>query len=179
AVGITTLHNQLRRVWWPRRIDRRPKEVPYVDGAVLAVRREAFEGVKGFDEDFFFYAEECDLCARMKKAGWDVVFFPEAQVIHVRGASSTKTDVSERFVRFQVTSQYLLTSKHLPEWKVRAYARLQVAHFDRLWVMYRLLRRVRGPSSVRDGNIRTFDTLARIWKEHCGHGAMAKSESAD
>ena len=179
AVGITTLHNQLRRIFWPRRIDRRPKEVPYVDGGVLAVRREAFLGANGFDDAFFLSADDSDLCARLRKAGWGVVFFPEAEVIHIRGADTTKTDAWEQFVRFQVTSQYLLASKHLPEWKVRAYARLQVAHFRRLWVTYRLLRRVRGANSDWDGKMRMFDALARIWKERCGRGVRARPESAD
>src|SRR5215470_13335829 len=49
TVGITTLRNRARRILWPWRIDRKPKEVPYVDGAVLAVRREAFLEIGGFD----------------------------------------------------------------------------------------------------------------------------------
>lgn len=179
AVGITTLHNQLRRVFWPRRIDRKPKQVPYADGAALAVRRKAFLEAHGFDEAFFFYAEESDLCARLKKAGWGVAFLPEAQIIHIRGASTPRTEVSEQFVRIQVTSQYLLASKYLPEWKVRAYARLQVAHYQRLWVMYQLLWRLRGANSDWDGKMRTFDALARIWKEYCGPGVRARAESVD
>jgi hypothetical protein len=179
AVGITTLKNQLRRGLWPRRIDRRPKQVAYLDGAVLAVRREAFLGANGFDEAILFSADDSDLCARLKKAGWGVVFFPEAQVIHIRGADSTKTDAWEQFVRFQVTSQFLLASKHLPQWKVRAYARLEVAHFQRLAAIYRLLRLVRGADSARDGKILMLNALVRIWRQHCGHGMVVRTESAN
>jgi len=140
AVGLTTLHNIVRRVFWPRRIDRRPKEVPYVDGAVLAVRRDAFLGVNGFDQEFFLSADECDMCVRLRKAGWDVVFFPEAQVIHVRGADTTKRDPSDRFVRYHVGSQHLLASRNLPPWQVRFYMWLEKIQFQRLVLTYAVLR---------------------------------------
>jgi GT2 family glycosyltransferase len=76
AMGITMLRLGAREILWPRRIDRGPKEVPYVDGAVLVLRRQAFVEIGGFDEEFFIYSGECDLCARLRKAGWKAVFFP-------------------------------------------------------------------------------------------------------
>jgi N-acetylglucosaminyl-diphospho-decaprenol L-rhamnosyltransferase len=63
-------------------------EVPWVKGAALAIRRTAFEEVLGFDEAYFLYAEEMDLCWRLRRAGWKVRFTPEAEVVHVEGAST-------------------------------------------------------------------------------------------
>jgi GT2 family glycosyltransferase len=134
-----------------------------VDGAVLAVRREAFAAVGGFDEDFFFYSDESDLCARLQKAGWRVRFLPSAEVIHVRGASVAKEDQAERFLRRMVNSQFLLASKHLPPWKVRVYARLQIGHFVRLSLTHRLLRRFGHFTDSR--KIWMLDAYSRIWKE--------------
>jgi N-acetylglucosaminyl-diphospho-decaprenol L-rhamnosyltransferase len=165
ATGITTLQNQVRRMFWPRRIDRKPKEVPYVDGAVLAVRRDAFSEMYGFDEDFFFYSDESDLCARLRKTGWGVVFFPGAEVIHVRGADSAKVDRSDRFVRYMVKSQSLLARKHLPAWKARVYSRLQVWHFIRLGFIYRLLQWFGREKSSSEYKLWMFDAYVRIWKE--------------
>jgi GT2 family glycosyltransferase len=165
AVGIRTLRNVVRRVLWPRKVDRKPKVVPYVDGAVLAVRREAFVEMGGFDEDFFFYGEESDLCARLRKAAWGVVFFPAAEVIHIRGGSSVTTDRSDRFVRYMVKSQSLLASKHLPRWKARVYAKLQICHFIRLGLMYRVLRFLEGEKGSTSYKIWMFDAYTRIWKE--------------
>ena len=172
AVGITTLHNAVRRVLWPRRLDRSPKKVPYLDGAVLAVRREAFLRVNGFDEDFFLYAEECDLCARLRQAGWGVVFFPFAEVIHVRGATSTKVDRSERLVRYHVASQYLLALKHLPPWKTKAYARLQTAHYGRLAWSYRILNRLRQSDGRFSDKVRFLGQYSRIWGEQANASAI-------
>jgi GT2 family glycosyltransferase len=56
-------------------------------GAALLVRRAALEDVGGFDEDFFFYAEESDLIARLRRKGWRVLYDPAADVLHVGGAS--------------------------------------------------------------------------------------------
>jgi GT2 family glycosyltransferase len=58
-------------------------------GCFLMVRREAFNLVGLFDEQFFIYAEEVDWCKRFWNAGWKVIFFPHAQAIHYgRGSSS-------------------------------------------------------------------------------------------
>jgi len=62
--------------------------VPWVRGAALAIRREAFEAVGGFDESFFIYGEEMDLCYRLREANWSVHFAPVTTVIHVGGAST-------------------------------------------------------------------------------------------
>ena len=65
----------------------RAREVEAVKGAALVVRRTAFEEVGGFDESFFLYAEESDLCARLRQRGWKVLFEPSARVVHGGGAS--------------------------------------------------------------------------------------------
>lgn len=165
ACGITTLKNVMRRSLWPRRFDSKEKDVPYVDGAVLAVRREAFLEMGGFDESFYFYSDESDLCARLRKAGWRVTFLPAAEVIHVRGADSMKVDRSERFVRYMVQSQALLASKHLPGWKAAIYSRLQVWQFARLGALHRIVRRLTQNKSATDYKVWLADTYASIWKE--------------
>ena len=62
--------------------------VPWLKGAALAIRREAFEAVGGFDESFFMYFEDADLCYRLMAAGWEIYFAPVTTVVHVGGASS-------------------------------------------------------------------------------------------
>jgi N-acetylglucosaminyl-diphospho-decaprenol L-rhamnosyltransferase len=65
-----------------------PRRVPWVVGAALAIRREAFQAVGGFDEGFHLYFEEPDLCHRMLKAGWETHFAPVTEIVHVEGAST-------------------------------------------------------------------------------------------
>ena len=59
-------------------------------GACLLVRRIAFENVGGFDEDFFAYFEESDLCWRFHLRGWAVMYVPQPEAIHLGGATTTR-----------------------------------------------------------------------------------------
>ena len=58
-------------------------EVEWLYGPALLVRREAVDAVGAFDEAFFMFSEEVDLLTRFRRAGWKVVFFPGAEVVHV------------------------------------------------------------------------------------------------
>jgi GT2 family glycosyltransferase len=63
------------------------RDVEVVMGACMLVRREAVEQVGYSDEDYFLFSEETDWCYRFREAGWEVVFFPGAECVHVRGAT--------------------------------------------------------------------------------------------
>ena len=64
--------------------------VDWVSGACFLVRRSAFEQVGGFDEQYFMYLEEVDLCWRLGKAHWRVVYTPSAVVTHQQGVSTDR-----------------------------------------------------------------------------------------
>jgi hypothetical protein len=62
-------------------------EADFVMGACMLLRREAIAEVGPADEDFFLFSEETDWCYRFREAGWEVVFFPGAECVHVGGAA--------------------------------------------------------------------------------------------
>jgi GT2 family glycosyltransferase len=62
--------------------------VDWVTGAAILVRGRALAAVGGFDTGFFMYAEELDLCRRLKDAGWATHFCPAARIVHLEGQSS-------------------------------------------------------------------------------------------
>jgi len=64
--------------------------VDWVSGACFLARRAALEELGGFDERYFMYLEDVDLCWRAHRAGWGVVFAPEAEVTHLRGVSTAR-----------------------------------------------------------------------------------------
>jgi N-acetylglucosaminyl-diphospho-decaprenol L-rhamnosyltransferase len=66
---------------------RETREVEWVMGASLLVRRDAIDAVGPADSAFFLFSEETDWCYRFHQAGWTVVYFPGAEVVHVSGAA--------------------------------------------------------------------------------------------
>ena len=63
------------------------READWLSGPALLVRREASDSVGLFDEAFFMFGEETDWLTRFRRAGWKVLFFPGAEVVHVGGAT--------------------------------------------------------------------------------------------
>jgi N-acetylglucosaminyl-diphospho-decaprenol L-rhamnosyltransferase len=64
------------------------REVDWISGACFLVRRTAFDAVVGFDESYFMYSEDVDLCWRLRRAGWDIYYEPAGRVMHAQGAST-------------------------------------------------------------------------------------------
>ncbi len=73
---------------YPRSWYRHPFEIDHPLGACMCVRRQVIDRVGGFDEGFFMYCEEVDWCLRMKQAGWQIMYTPDAEIVHHVGASS-------------------------------------------------------------------------------------------
>jgi N-acetylglucosaminyl-diphospho-decaprenol L-rhamnosyltransferase len=65
-------------------------EPDWLSASCLLARRAALDAVGGFDELFFLYEEDVDLCLRLRRAGWRIVFTPTAEVVHHLGRSMDK-----------------------------------------------------------------------------------------
>ncbi len=105
--------------WWPGTpaVSSRPslrlprlRRQTFLVGAALLLRRQALEQVGGFDPDFFLFAEEIDLCLRLRRAGWRLAVCPQAVFVHVGGASS-RQDWPAAYWE-QVRSHLRLLAKH-------------------------------------------------------------------
>ena len=83
-----------------------PVQVPWVLGAALGIRREAFEDVGGFDDSFFMYYEEVDLSYRMHQQGWETHHVPDSVVEHVGGVSTSQKRVSMLVQNFASTIRF-------------------------------------------------------------------------
>jgi N-acetylglucosaminyl-diphospho-decaprenol L-rhamnosyltransferase len=98
---VALAHAALGLVWptnpWTRRyrqLDIDPTQartVDWISGAALWLRREALDDVGGWDERYFMYMEDVDLCLRLRRAGWRIGFEPAGAVVHVQGGSTSKT----------------------------------------------------------------------------------------
>ncbi len=104
---------------WPgvglaiERQSRRRRDVDWVSGACLLVRRHDAEAVGLLDERFFMYTEDVDFCAALRARGRRVVYVPDAEVLHLRGRSRATNAAAELAYR---RSQLAFYEKHHPRW---------------------------------------------------------------
>ena len=92
-LGLFVPDNRYTRNYQRSELDAAPsdvRDVDWVSGACFLVRRTAFELVGGFDESYFMYAEDVDLCWRLGRAGWRVTYAPTAEVTHLQGRSTDR-----------------------------------------------------------------------------------------
>ena len=90
-VGLFSEANRwTRRYKLPEPSGRRREPVDWVSGACLLCRLDAFSSVGGFDERYFMYVEDVDLCWRLRRAGWRAGYEPQAVVTHVQGVSTSR-----------------------------------------------------------------------------------------
>ena len=66
----------------------RPRDVDWVSGAAIWLRRSALDDIGGWDERYFMYVEDVDLCWRLRRAGWRVAYEPTGTVEHLLGVST-------------------------------------------------------------------------------------------
>jgi hypothetical protein len=96
-----------------------PAQVDWLPGAYIIIRRDLLERLGYFDERFFFYYEEVDLCRRIKGAGYQVWYWPDVVVVHLGGESArtvkghrASTGAVPQLTLWQMRSQLLYYRKH-------------------------------------------------------------------
>lgn len=82
-------------------------DVEQLIGAALLIRKSVFQQLNGFDEQFFMYYEEVDLCCRITLMGLKNVFYPGAELIHLGGKSSNQVFAKKKSMMMQSLVLYL------------------------------------------------------------------------
>lgn len=145
----------------------------WVPGAFAIIRRKALQDVGLFDERFFLYFEEVDLCRRLKQAGWQIAYWPDIRVIHLGGESSrtvtrlTLSDSGQQLTLWRMRSALLYYRKHHGLLAAGASNLLEYG-----WHGLRLLRNLlRGGEPARD-RIRharqQLQLLSQAWRDTAG-----------
>jgi GT2 family glycosyltransferase len=125
-------------------------EVDWVSGACMILRREAL-GARIFDEAYFLYGEDMDLCHRLRQAGWRVVYTPAISILHYQGASLKQQHGDILLSSLKGPRQfYRLTHGSRRLWVFDA---LTVAGFGLRWLLY-------GASSMWTGKRRSREKAA-------------------
>ncbi|MCW8806111.1 MAG: glycosyltransferase [Ignavibacteriaceae bacterium] len=86
-------------------------EVDAVSGSFMMIRKDVYKKTNGFDEQFFMYGEDLDLCYRVQKNGYKVYYVHETQIIHYKGESTKRSNLDE--TRLFYDAMHLFVKKHL------------------------------------------------------------------
>jgi GT2 family glycosyltransferase len=115
----------------------RPVEVAAISGALMMVKRRAFEQVGGWDEGYFLHVEDLDLCLSFTRAGWRIVFVPDAPVRHVKGASSRSRPVFVEWHKHRGMLRFYrkFMADEYPKWLMAAVTAAVYARFAGLAVV--------------------------------------------
>jgi len=105
-----------KRLVYPNYDYDKTQEVEHLMGSALLIRREVFDKVGFFDENFFLWFEETDFEKRAKEAGFKIVYFPKAAVRHIRSASIKKISPLKRQAIWNKSLRYYF-KKHKPRWE--------------------------------------------------------------
>jgi GT2 family glycosyltransferase len=77
------------------------KEVDQIMGSFMFTRKDVLDQVGSFDERYWMYFEEVDLCLRIKKAGWKIVHYPYVSAVHFLSKSAEQWGEAKRIIEFQ------------------------------------------------------------------------------
>jgi len=99
-------------------------QVDVVSGSFMFMKLELFRTIGGFDERFFMYGEDIDLCFRIRQLGYEVWYYPFVKIVHLKGKSSAKRQIRSRFYFYEAMIIFS-----------RKYRKIQDSFFPR-WLMW-------------------------------------------
>ena len=100
---------KIRYSYFDRELDK-SKEANILSGACMLIRKETFLSINGFDESFFLYGDDIDLCIRLKNKGWKLYYLPIESVIHYKGGSLYKYSFKRIF--YSHRAMFLFSKKY-------------------------------------------------------------------
>jgi len=86
--------------------------VDWASGCSLIFKRELYEKLGGFDENFFMYSEDEEICLRVHKLGYSILYTPNILITHLEGKSNTNKNINEFLTEEKVKSEFYLFKKH-------------------------------------------------------------------
>jgi GT2 family glycosyltransferase len=146
GLGVVT---RLLKDWIvPLPIPERTQQVDWVAAASMMIRREVFDKVGLFDEEFFLYFEETDLCRRAVLAGFPTYYIRDSVVTHIGSVSTGMKETARRMPSFWFDSRSRYFRKHHGGWYLRS-ANLAWAGGHLLWQARNVIQRKEDPHPDR------------------------------
>ena len=161
AIGLSSISRRSRLFnpesleWWDWS---EPREVDIVTGCFLCIELDLWRKLEGFDVRFHMYAEDADLCLRSAEIGKKSILYPEAEIVHLGGASEgIRADKMSRLLKAKVQ----LFNKHWNPLKARyAIVMLKLWSLSRTLV-FRLLYKIKPNKKA------SYESWLEIWNRRC------------
>lgn len=157
--------------WWDHS---EVKEVGWVVGAYFLFRREVAQEIGLLDERYFLYFEEIDYCLQAKRAGWEVLFFPDAKVIHLGGVSSMTTQKrisssGRQLLDLRVKTEFRFYRKNFGLLRLLAAAGVELFWMSVVWCKNLLLGRgEKGALKREESRVVISTILKTLRQDHFG-----------
>lgn len=103
--------------------------IAFVLGASMIARKEVIINLKGFDDDFFLYGEEQDLCLRIRKSGYKIGYIDNSSIIHIGGQSERESVLADVWKK-KINAKLLFYEKH---YLIETIMKIKKAELFKLW----------------------------------------------
>ena len=112
------LFSSIEMKYWDHTTSR---EIDCISGAYMMVRKAIINKLQGFDENIFMYADDVDLCYRIKQEGWKLYYLANEKIIHYAGVSSNQKSNKHFSTIMQKESNYYFINKHFGKFKAQQF----------------------------------------------------------
>ncbi|MBU1071366.1 glycosyltransferase family 2 protein [Patescibacteria group bacterium] len=115
---------------------KRPTAVPVIAGSYFLISLKLFNQIGGWDEDYFFYGEDIDICYRLQQAGYKIIYYPKVSTLHLKGASSGIRQETEKITQASKKIKIKIARASIRAWEIfikKHYSKKYPAPF--IWFM--------------------------------------------
>jgi GT2 family glycosyltransferase len=117
------------KYWYDYKSENVIQEVDVIQGAYFLTRKSLLDDVDWFDEDYFLDGEDIDLCWKIKRRGWKVIYYPKVKIIHHKGATKGKNKKAEKKVHLKKRIKFVMAGVDS----------MEIFYRKRLWNRYPLI----------------------------------------
>ena len=96
----------------------KPESIPVTAGSFVMMPKKAYDEIGGWDEDYFFYGEDIDLCFTLRKKGYDIVYYPKTTTVHLKGASSGVKKETKKITTATKETRLRVARSSIEAWEI-------------------------------------------------------------
>jgi len=112
--------------------------IPVTAGSFIMMPKKVFDRLGGWDEDYFFYGEDIDLCYRLQQLGYQIIYYPKATTTHLKGASSGFRKETKKITKASKATKTKVAQASIDAWR-KFVLKHYVSKYPKIYVQFMLL----------------------------------------